>query len=234
MPRWPRPRRWSCRVGLHPRSSGRALRAEDDDDLSLDSRDRGRGCCAWASTRPDVPGRLSGVDAAIVTAQRQPRIRRCSARTRCARDSSCDDGGPRRGWLFTSSFWAPGLTSRRSVRLCWVYTSWIVAPGAPALWHGRMAFLVFSVFFWSMSAHPRKGGRGHLFFGRWAHARGPPVFFFWLGGPQGPCGATTSAPRASRPTTTKRVMVWTPRRPRSSLGVRPRTSPTTRGARPVL
>jgi len=27
-----------------------------------------------------------------------------------------------------------------------------------------------------------------------------------LGGPQGPCGATTSAPRASRPTTTKRVM----------------------------
>ena len=53
----------------------------------------------------------------------------------------------------------------------------------------------------------------HLFFlvdgrtpaGRSTCRRASTCFFF-LGGPQGPCAATTSAPRASRPTTTKRVM----------------------------
>jgi len=66
-------------------------------------------------------------------------------------------------------------------------------------------------FFWSMSAAPRQEGRSTCFFlsmGARAGASAGAVhlFFFRLGGPQGPCGATTSAPRASRPTTTKRVM----------------------------
>ena len=72
--------------------------------------------------------------------------------------------------------------------------------------------MIFMFFFLvDRLAPPRQEGRSTCFFlsmGARADASAGAVhlFFFRLGGPQGPCGATTSAPRASRPTTTKRVM----------------------------
>jgi hypothetical protein len=73
--------------------------------------------------------------------------------------------------------------------------------------------MVFSVFFWVDERYtPVKRGGPPVFFGSMgaradASAGAVHLFFFRLGGPQGPCGATTSAPPASRPTTTKRVRV---------------------------